>query len=477
MDNLSHQQQPAVTHSKLGGFTYRYKRKRTCGSKDPFQGELFYVPKPYRSKRAAVCLERVHLLNGFHLHDGYTSDSESSSANDSDFGSSLSSSSNNSSDEEEEEEEEEEEGSLSDSTEVSSDEESSSASDSSSVSSQVSVESIRFRRTNFSSKPPQQPQPPSYPEPRTPSPRAADIKSERQDWSQQGWGCRTPGTCSADSPPDPSCVPEGGSAPSPKKNNAPPQQRVHKEAKPCLQPPPQSPPSSPAGRAADAGVPCPDLPFLPDVKIKIEESCEEYELAARPRLSYQCPVTKDEDDSDGSEPASRGAAERAADDPPSPSQAPPCTLGAAQKPEDGDYKYGAKVRKNYRTLVLGKRAALQSPPPATGKPNLKSARSPRTPGKSAFYERTLEAFTVTNRRKRLANNVASPLKRPFNFMANFPSPPSLIIGKDGDLVPAYSLKSTKDCFPPHKAHPIWKWHLGGTAVPLPPSHKFRTFQS
>ena len=37
------------------------------------------------------------------------------------------------------------------------------------------------------------------------------------------------------------------------------------------------------------------------------------------------------------------------------------------KPEDGEYKFGARVRKNYRTLVLGKRPVLQTPPV---KPNL-----------------------------------------------------------------------------------------------------------
>ncbi|KYO46782.1 SKI/DACH domain-containing protein 1 [Alligator mississippiensis] len=55
------------------------------------------------------------------------------------------------------------------------------------------------------------------------------------------------------------------------------------------------------------------------------------------------------------------------------SQALSCTLGTP-KPEDGEYKFGARVRKNYRTLVLGKRPVLQTPPV---KPNLKSARSPR----------------------------------------------------------------------------------------------------
>lgn len=156
-----------------------------------------------------------------------------------------------------------------------------------------------------------------------------------------------------------------------------------------------------------------------------------------------------------------------------PSQGLSCTLGSP-KPEDGEYKFGARVRKNYRTLVLGKRPVLQTPPV---KPNLKSARSPRPTGKTETHEGTLDDFTVINRRKKVASNVASAVKRPFNFMANFPCPPSLIIGKDGDLWPAYSLNTTKDSQPPHKAHPIWKWQLGGSAIPLPPSHKFRKFNS
>ncbi|XP_075684846.1 SKI/DACH domain-containing protein 1 [Rhinoderma darwinii] len=546
--------QPAIAQPKLdSSVTYRYKRKRSSADKDSSlhsssSRRVFFLPKPYRSKGTPVCLERLHLVNGFcaqhldALQEGYSSDSESSSAaNDSDFGSSLSSSSNSVSSDDEEEEEEEE-GSLSDSSDLSSDEDSSSESDSSSVSSQVSVESIRFRRTSFSSPVHMAQANLLCQFPRSPSPSSGktthcEIKSESQDWSHQGF--RSPGMyCSptlggsfsdktsgihlpfsAFAKRSDMTITEGGSSPSPKKNNAfLPQQRINRESKQstlsqCVQKNTTTPSSlycvsatttakeddlckttvdlpENSQQSHNSGVnACTDLSFMHNVKIKIEDSSGHEEYHSQHKLNYECNVAKDELDSDRSENKTEGALLEAkqdsmctdnkqqttSGDTMTPSEEdPPCTLDTHNKPEDGDYKYGAKVRKNYRTLVLGKRPMLQTTP---CKPNLKSARSPRPPGKSEFYEGTLDGLTVTNRRKRLANNVASTVKRPFHFMANFPSPPSLIIGKDGDLVPAYSLNSTKDSYPPHKAHPIWKWQLGGSPVPLPPSHKFRTFQS
>ncbi|OCT75615.1 SKI/DACH domain-containing protein 1 [Xenopus laevis] len=552
----------AIAQPKLAcpAATYRHRRKRQ--SADP--RKLLLLPKSYRSKGTPVCLERIHLIHGFcsqHLGNLQpdSSDSDSScyselAANDSDFGSSLSSSSNSgSSDEEEEDEEEEEEGSLSESSDPSSEEEeeSTSDSDSSSVSSQVSVESIRFRRTSFSSPTTKSPLTPSnllyHHFSRSPSPGAAasrfgesktaqcEIKSESQEeWcqqQQQGWGSLA---CSglAERKSDRACVSVSGFpsnsrktdltincvTPSPKKNNDFPQHKIHREAKQCLQstvtqcaqnntpssinsasaptPLQRSPqlsadfPTAPAAshtpRGLNRGDVCTDFPFLHNVRIKTEESsANDYEYgASQHKLMYECNVAKDETDSDGGENKSQGGLLKAKEDcecteqqTTSPNQLPPCTL-AIPKPEEGDYKFGAKVRKNYRTLVLGKRGLLQQQQPSPSKPNLKSDRSPRPQGKSDFCEGTLDRFTVTNRRKRLANNVASTLKRPFNFMANFPCPPSLIIGKDGDLLPAYSLNSTKDSScPPNKAHPIWKWQLGGSAIPLPPSHKFRKYHS
>ncbi|XP_053569936.1 SKI/DACH domain-containing protein 1 [Bombina bombina] len=575
--------QSAIAAHKLGspaGGTYRYKRKRSAeGGADKDSNSrggrrLLLIPKPYKSKGTPVCLESFHFLNGFcpqhlaHLQESYSSDSESSSyseqaANDSDFGSSFSSSSNSVSSDEEEEEE----GSLSDSSDLSSDGDSSSDSDSSSASSQVSVESIRFRRTSFSSPPSK---PPLLAQANllyhSPSPEDGsrlgqnkagprEIKSEiQEEWNDPGWGSKTfnvycpsgfgssfteitSDRASGISFPHSgfssnvkrtdltiNCVTEGASSPSPKKNNEFPQQRIHREANQCLQSTPTqcvenntTAPRSSNCVSASAGIvekkvskisgaadipvdpiqtpncgvnedTCTNLSFLQNVKIKIEDSStnEEYESeATKHKLYFECNVAKDEIDSDLSENKTEDALLQTKQDSEctdqlttslnmlSPSQALPCTLPITQ-PEEGEYKYGARVRKNYRTLVLGKRPLLQT---TNCKPNLKSARSPRPPGKSDLYEGTLDDFTVTNRRKRLTNNVASAVKKPFSFMANFPCPPSLIIGKDGDLVPAYSLNSTKDSNPPNKAHPVWKWQLGGTAIPLPPSHKFRTFHS
>nr|XP_047917636.1 SKI/DACH domain-containing protein 1 [Anser cygnoides] len=332
------------------------------------------------------------------------------------------------------------------------------------------------------------------------------------------------------------CVAKGASSPSPKTNNAFPQQRILREARKCLQattthcadnntiaarflnndsssaaansekdskiphciefatdlPSLQTDPEEDAASpgAAAAELQCTDtgnkaLPFLHSIKIKIEDSSanDEYEPdLTTHKLKCECNDTKDEfygvtesNNQDALLTAKEDSActekETTSLNPLTQSQVLSCTLGTP-KPEDGEYKFGARVRKNYRTLVLGKRPVLQTPPV---KPNLKSARSPRPTGKIETHEGTLDDFTVNNRRKRVASNVASAVKRPFNFMANFPCPPSLIIGNDGDLLPAYSLNTTKDSQPPHKAHPVWKWQLGGSAIPLPPSHKFRKF--
>ncbi|XP_043920507.1 SKI/DACH domain-containing protein 1 [Protopterus annectens] len=228
------------------------------------------------------------------------------------------------------------------------------------------------------------------------------------------------------------------------------------------------------------------ISFLPTVKIKVEENSEdEYEPripTADAKLKSECNACQEEFGT-VTEVTPRDTASEVTEDSKgpekqtllpnvlTPSRKLPCTLDS-RRAEAGEYKYGARVRKNYRRLVLGKRPALQD---TLTKPNLKSDRGPRPAGKTEIQEGTLEDQTVTNRRKRLANNVASTIKRPFNFMANFPSPPSLIIGSDGDLVPAYSLNTTKNSQPPPKAHPVWKWQLGGSAIPLPPSHKFRKF--
>ncbi|NWV72305.1 EPOP protein, partial [Malurus elegans] len=67
---------------------------------------------------------------------------------------------------------------------------------------------------------------------------------------------------------------------------------------------------------------------------------------------------------------------------------------------------------------------------------------------------------------------ATPPRNSFSLMGNFPCTPSLVVGADGDLCPASSLGG-KNSWALSKTHPLWSWHLGGSAIPVPPSLKFR----
>ncbi|NWW74164.1 EPOP protein, partial [Climacteris rufus] len=82
----------------------------------------------------------------------------------------------------------------------------------------------------------------------------------------------------------------------------------------------------------------------------------------------------------------------------------------------------------------------------------------------------------TPRRKGRKGNAAckgpAPPRNSFSLMGNFPCIPALVVGEDGDLCPASSLGG-KNSWALSKTHPLWSWHLGGNAMPVPPSLKFR----
>ncbi|MBN3310086.1 SKDA1 protein, partial [Amia calva] len=86
------------------------------------------------------------------------------------------------------------------------------------------------------------------------------------------------------------------------------------------------------------------------------------------------------------------------------------------------------------------------------------------------------AVTPSCKRKASGSSLPqTPVKRSFSLLENFPCPPSLVVGKDGDLSPAYSLCSQK-CLPHKLAHPPCRmWQLGGSILPVPPSHRFRGY--
>ncbi|XP_036378192.1 SKI/DACH domain-containing protein 1 [Megalops cyprinoides] len=573
-----------------------YKRKREhedtgrqFWSTSRHSRQVLFVPKCCKSKVSNGSLNKFHLEHELYLdhqhignlQESCSSDTESSSyseqVDDSDFGSSLSTSSNSGTSDDDEDD------SLSESSDASTDDDSSSQSDSSSVSSHVSLQSIRLRRTSFSAlsnKAPLAPQPSFHCnlQHRATNHSGTTVldygisnrKLKKSDFihtpcvnkyedgsaSKQHSTCplllgsyfpdprkeRVSGTLShIEIPDDPKTtdpaiksVIETGSSPCSKGNKEFPPQRVSGQAKKCpqalisycaqdketivsqftdnnpsfavnlkkeakishclqLPPPPNIKTeveelSTPADGHNENNTPAKTPPtLLQNVKIKVEEISDDYEYSCQaPGLGweYQCSLTEPyissgqypsgEDKpihnvnnvNEATECAGHPANSRKS---PTRNQEFQSTLSTPY-PEEGEYKNGARVRKNYRTLVLGKQSGI---PRTQLKLNGKVDRTPRSTGKPENYEGSPEDFTVSSKRKRASGNVAA-VKKPFNFMANFPSPPSLIIGSDGDLSPAYSLNSVKDN-PPHRSHPVWKWQLGGSAVPLPPSHKFRKF--
>uniref|UniRef100_A0AAV2L370 Uncharacterized protein n=1 Tax=Knipowitschia caucasica TaxID=637954 RepID=A0AAV2L370_KNICA len=87
-----------------------------------------------------------------------------------------------------------------------------------------------------------------------------------------------------------------------------------------------------------------------------------------------------------------------------------------------------------------------------------------------------QMLDLPSRRKRstCAVTASPPANSPFRLMAHFPSTPSLTVGSDGDLCPAYSLNSLRGLSePPPQHHPVWKWQPGGHIFPPPPAARTR----
>ncbi|NXN93824.1 EPOP protein, partial [Rhinopomastus cyanomelas] len=116
---------------------------------------------------------------------------------------------------------------------------------------------------------------------------------------------------------------------------------------------------------------------------------------------------------------------------------------------------GSERNSKRRRLARGSEAERQRAAPSKGRPQ-KRRKGRKGPAACP----------------RPASAGAPPPRNSFSLMGNFPCVPSLVVGDDGDLCPASSL-GVKNSWVLSKTHPLWSWHLGGSAMPVPPSLKFR----
>ncbi|XP_071775612.1 SKI/DACH domain-containing protein 1 [Centroberyx gerrardi] len=230
-----------------------------------------------------------------------------------------------------------------------------------------------------------------------------------------------------------------------------------------------------AGPHSESGRTARTPPFnLHNVKVKVEESCDEYEYQSQ-AYAVHCKGDK-ADSSIGQYPcgdikqgdyftSGTKAIERSTDVAPNSPCGPQECSSTQDTPcaEEGEHR-----NKNCRTLVLGRK-------PRVSRTQTKQNVSRVDKAASSFRPAGCEGYTedLPSRRKR--SNVASPAKKSFSLMANFPSPPSLVVGSDGDLCPAYSLNSLRAPGPPPLSHPVWRWQPGGQPLPPPPAQRTRKY--
>nr|XP_061809818.1 SKI/DACH domain-containing protein 1 [Nerophis lumbriciformis] len=441
----------AALQSAVAAADLHHKRKRRReggGLKHPWKSRhhpqippvLFVQPKSSITHRAAFDafqLNRDFYLHPHHFEAGFdSSDTESSTYSeraypDSDFGSGFSTSSSS-----------EDDDTQSESTEISSDEEeeeSSSHSDSSSVSSRVSVQSIRFRRARVGTlaktlnpiKAPLVLQPTFHYNQHENSAQSQDEHEKCEFTNNSGskflsdvFKCdkESPNTDSVLEPPK--CT--GQRLPTPLK-------KIKTEIEElCV-----------------TASPHPSLEPLHKVKLKVEDCCDEFE--------YQNVKSINTDQYSSSADAQR--------DVKSAENASHGFLEQLEEKETRSKKCGASERSRL-SRAQSKQARVTRAASSSSSTSSSSSSSSSHP----LEEASAENFPSRRKCSR-ANTSTRRAKMPFSLMANFPFSPSLVVGNDGDLCPAYSLNSRRGPGPPPPSHPVWSWQPGGHIFPPPHAHR------